>query len=251
MHSLVLVLASVLFGAEPVQAESRDIEIPGYHYSVTDIKSKGLTSEKLFSTLSTSWMDLEHSICANRAQVWSYDLKRKYGINTGTVFVFFGKKVWKGRRHKYWYHAGTYVVEDGQELVLEGSYPKEVFKPLTLIEWMDNEMEGVVDASRCVEIKKDEDRDLTEQFYFHAFLPNVRKNGKPAYDCYYRKVPGYIAYPETVAELELGVDEDGNKTDYSLKGYDKPTLLNACVDAFAGRNFLKKTAARSFCNHYY
>ena len=246
----ILFLSSVV----PAQATIRDIEIPGYNYSVTDIKAKGLTAQDLFNSLSRNWMDLEHSVCANRAHVWSYDLHRKYGINTGTIFVFFGKKVWKGQRHKYWYHAGTYVVEDGQEWVLEGSYPDRFTTPLTVVEWMNQEMEGAngkVDASRCVEIKKDEDRDLTERFYVHAFLPSERPKGKEAYHCYFRKVPGYLPYPETVAELELGVDEDGNKVDNQLAGYDRMTLWNACVDAYAGRNFFKKADARSFCNQRY
>jgi hypothetical protein len=247
---------TVLFLAiiAPAHATIRDIEIPGYQYLVTDIKAKGLTAQDLFDSLSRNWMDLEHSVCANRAHIWSYDLHRKYGINTGTIFVFFGKKVWKGQRHKYWYHAGTYVVEDGQELVLEGSYPGRFKAPLTVVEWMDQEMEGAngkVDASRCVEIKKDEDRDLTERFYVHAFLPSERPKGKDAYHCYYRKVPGYLAYPETVAEQELGVDEDGNKVDDWITGYDRSTLFSACVDAYAGRNFFKKAVARSFCNQRY
>ena len=93
------------------KAFSADVGIDGYNYSVTDVKSKGLTAQRLFDSMSTSWMDLEHSVCANRAHVWSYDLHRKYGINTGTIFIFFGAKVWDGQKHSYWYHAGTYVVE--------------------------------------------------------------------------------------------------------------------------------------------
>jgi hypothetical protein len=225
-----------------------DVAIEGYNYSVTDIKAKGLSAQKLYDSMSASWMDLEHSVCANRAHVWSYDLHRKFGINTGTIFIFFGAKVWEGQKHTYWYHAGTYVVEDGKELVMEQSYPSEVSKPLTVVEWMDNEMEGVVDASKCIELKKGQDQDLTSLFYFHGYLPNKRANGKPAFDCYYRKVPGFIPYPETTAELELGLDEDGNKTDYDLTGYNKDILYTACVDAYAGKNFFKKGEARKYCS---
>jgi hypothetical protein len=232
------------------KAYSADVAIQGYNYSVTDIKSKGLTAQRLFNSLSTSWMDLEHSVCANRSHVWSYDLHRKFGINTGTIFIFFGEKVWEGEKHKYWYHAGTYVVEDGKELVLEQSYPSEVFGPLSVVDWMHNEMEGKADASKCVELKNGEDQDMAERFYHHSFLPHKRNNGKKAYHCYYRKVPGYIAYPETTAELELGVDEDGNKIDYDLKNFDQSTLFTACVDAYTGRKFLKKGAAKSFCKSY-
>ena len=245
----VVTVAFVCLSVGVPKSFARDIGISGYNYSVTDIKSKGLSAQQLFDETSFSWMDLEHSVCANRAHVWSYNLHRRHGINTGTIFIFFGAKVWHGQKHSYWYHAGTYVVEDGKELVLERSY-SDVFKPLTIVEWMDNEMEGRVDASKCVEIKKDEDQDLTSRFYYHGFLPNVRDNGKQAYDCYYRKIPGYLPYPETAAEMELGVDVDGKKIDYDLKDYNRDTLYTACVDAYAGGNFFKKGSARSFCSSY-
>lgn len=232
------------------EAFSADIPIEGYNYSVTDIKSKGLNAQRLFNSLRASGMDLEHSICSNRSYVWSYDLHRKFGINTGTIFIFFGARVWAGEKHEYWYHAGTYVVEDGKELVLEKSYPEEVSKPLTVVEWMDNEMEGRVNAAKCVELKRFGDEDITKLFYYHNFLPNRRKAGLPAYDCYYRKVPGYIPYPEMVAELDLGVDENGEKIDYNMKGYDRAILQSACVDSYSGRNIFKKGQARSFCSSY-
>lgn len=247
--SLVTVVFAYLSAGLP-KTFAADIAIEGYNFKVTDIAAKGITAQRLFNEQSTGWMDLEHSVCANRAHVWSYDIYRKYRVNTGTIFIFFGAKVWEGQKHKYWYHAGTYVVENGVEKVIEGSYPSEVSKPLTVVEWMDNEMEGRVNASKCVEIKKDADRDLTELFYFHSFLPNYRANGKPAYDCYFRKVPGYIPYPETTAELELGVDEDGQKIDYELKNFDKAILWNACVDAYVGKKYLKRAAARKFCDSY-
>ena len=227
-----------------------DVPIPGYSYSVTDIQSQGLNSQALFSSMSTSWMDLKHSVCSNRAYIWSYDLHRKYGLNTGTIFVFFGEKVWERQKKSYWYHAATYIVENGKELVLEGSYPDEVFKPLTVVEWMDNEMEGRVDASRCVELKKSEDQDLTQLFYYHSFLPSNRAHGKDAYHCYYRKVPGYIPYPETVAELELGVEESGEKIDYQLKSYDQGILYQACLDAFSRRGS-RRGSANGFCGQYF
>ena len=250
MHkaSFVTVLSACLSIGVP-KAFSANIPIEGYNYSVTDIKSKGLSAQALFDETNYLGMDLEHSVCANRAQVWSYDLHRKYGINPGTIFIFFGAKVWEGQKHSYWYHAGTYVVENGKELVLERSY-SDVTKPLTVVEWMDNEMEGRVDASKCIELKKGADADLTADFYVHAFLPNYRDNGKHAYDCYYRKVPGYIPYPETVAELELGKDEDGNPIDLGLKTYDHDIVHNACVDAYSGNNIFKRGSARNFCDHY-
>lgn len=221
-------------------------------YQVTDVASKGWTADQLFADVASSarWMDLKHSVCSNRAQVWSYDLYRKRGLQPGTIFVFFTARVWANDRKGWHYHAGTYVMENGVPKVLEGSYPDETQKAQTVVEWMDTEMEGRADATRCLQLTAD-DTDLTEYFYqTKGNLPETRANGKPGAPCYYRMVPGYIAYPYQVAELELGRDDRGAKSDYAPTGYDLDQIYWACVDAYSGRDPFKRGGGKNFCKRY-
>jgi hypothetical protein len=110
-------------------------------------------------------------------------------------------------------------------------------------------MEGKEDALKCIEITE-KDTDLTAYFYARNNLPRVRDNGKTGAPCYYRRVPGYIPYPATVAELEFGVDADGNKINYSMNDFHADDLYIACVDAYVGNKFLKRATAASFCKKY-
>lgn len=104
-----------------------------FDYQLTDIASKGLTKEKLFAKTQTSFMDLEHSICANRAHVWGYDLFRfNNKINTGKIFIFFGSSIWTDDKHGYMYHVAPYIIENGNEFVMESSYPSELKAPVTV-----------------------------------------------------------------------------------------------------------------------
>lgn len=226
--------------------------MPGYDYKVTDIAKLGLNSQQLFDSLPTKWMDLDNSTCSKRTLVWSYYLKKKYNINPGLIFVFFGKRVWEGHKKQYWYHAGTYVVENGVEKFLEASYPNEFSSPLTLYPWMAQEMEysrTPIDSTKCVEITP-EDTDLLDHFLSRGFFPNQRDNGKPAYDCYYKKVPPYLAYPGVVGELELGHDVNGQPTDYTVTHFEDDWVFEACVDARSGGKRLRRSEARSFCSSY-
>lgn len=226
--------------------------LPRYQYEVTDVATRGLTADALFGDVSSSagWMDLKHSVCSNRSHVWAYDLYRKRNLQPGTIFVFFARSVWKNDRKGWHYHAGTYVMENGTPKVLEGSYPRETRRPQTVVEWMNTEMEGRVDARKCIQITED-DTDLTEYFYQTlGNLPEKRSNGKAGSQCYYRMVPGYIAYPYQVAEVELGLDEDGKKSSYAPTAFDLDQVYTACIDSYAGRDHLKKLAARKHCKNF-
>lgn len=224
--------------------------IEDYQYQVTDIATKGLTSEKLFAAIDTSWMELEHSVCANRALLWGYQLHNQYKIQTGKIFMFFVSDLWTNDKQGWMYHAGTYVIENGKEVFLERSYPTQVKRPLNLIEWMDDEMEGRADAKDCIEITK-KDVDLTPYFYARRNLPRKRGDGLAGAPCYYRKVPEYFSYPATVAEVDFGKDANGKPIDYTLSEYDRTELYYACVDAASGGKWARRGSARSFCEGRY
>lgn len=227
----------------------RGAYLPYYQYTVSDVAQMGLTSQRLFQELMRTSMDLKNSVCSNRAHFWGYDLYRKYKIQPGRIFVFFISDIWANDKQGWMYHAGTYVMENGEVKVLEGSYPDEVFKPLTITEWIDTEMEGREDPKKCIEITE-ADTDLTEYFFARNNLPAVRSNGKPGAPCYYRMVPGYLPYPASVAEVELKRDARGNPSDYSPKGFDLDEVFAACEDSFSGGKFMKRAAARQFCKSY-
>jgi hypothetical protein len=205
--------------------------IKDFNYQLTDIAQKGLKKEDLFPKMTRNGVDLENSICANRAHLWAYDFYRWYGINTGKIFIFFGSSIWEGDDQGWMYHVAPYIVENGKEYVMEASYD-DVPKPLTVNEWISNETYERV--SDCVEITA-ADTDLTEYFYARYNLPEVRANGRTSGRCYIRKVPGHYWFPTSIAYHDLRRDEDGGEVEFDPKGFDIDDVFDACVDAFSSR----------------
>lgn len=206
-----------------------------FDYQLTDIATKGLIKETLFARTETSFMDLEKSICANRAHVWGYDLTRFNRINTGKIFFFFGESIWtKEDKHGYMYHVAPYIIENGIEYVMESSYPSEMKAPVTVEEWMESETYNRIRASDCLEITA-ADTDLTEYFYARAYLPEKRGAGKQGARCYFRKVPGHYWFPTSIALHDLKKDGDGRKVEFDPKAFDVDDVLEACVETASGK----------------
>lgn len=206
-------------------------EIADFDYHLTDLSSKGLRKEDLFAKMERSMLDLERSICANRAHLWAYDFFREHNINTGKIFIFFGSSIWTDKdKHGYMYHVAPYILENGKEFVMEAGYPSEVKRPLTVNEWIENETYDRVSARDCLEINSN-DTDLTEYFYERINLPEKRSGGKTGARCYIRKVPGHYWFPTSIALHDLRKDEEGNSIDFDPKTFDKNDVLEACIEA--------------------
>jgi len=203
--------------------------IKDFNYQVSDISELGLQKEVLFSKMERKMLDLEKSICSNRAQLWAYDLYRFNGINTGKIFIFFTSSIWRNDKKGWMYHVAPYIVENGTEYVMEATY-SDVTKPLTVEEWAENEMYGRVKGSECLEITAS-DTDLTEYFYERHTLPENRTGGKTGAKCYIRKVPGYYWFPTSIALHDLKRDEKGKKVEYNPKSFDVDDVLEACTEA--------------------
>jgi hypothetical protein len=203
--------------------------ISDFNYELTDLADKNLSKEKLFNGMERKMIDLEKSICANRAHFWAYDFYRFYGINTGKIFIFFGSSIWRNEKKGWMYHVAPYIVENNQEYVMEASY-NDLKHPLTVEEWIENETDGKVKGHECLEIFA-HDTDLTEYFYERYNLPERRNSGKPGAKCYIRKVPGYYWFPASIAAHDLKKNGDGKPVEFNPTRFDKDDVMDACIEA--------------------
>jgi hypothetical protein len=207
--------------------------ITDFNYQVTDIARQGLKKEQLFARMERKIIDLEKSICANRAHLWAYDLHRFWGLNTGKIFIFFSSSVWQNDKKGWMYHVAPYIVENGVEYVMEASY-NDVKQPLTVFDWVENESDGKLAGDECLEITA-ADVDLTKYFYERFNLPEQRNNGKPGARCYIRKVPGHYWFPTSIALHDLKKDAKGRAVDFNPQGFDRDDVLEACTEAASSK----------------
>jgi len=222
--------------------------IKDFNYQLTDIAQRNLSKEELFSSMLRNGVDLEHAICANKAHVWGFDFENRYQIKTGKIFMFFGASIWENASQGWMYHVAPYIVENGQEWVMEASYPSEVSEPLSVNAWLENETDGRIKASQCREIFA-ADTDLTQYFYERYNLPETR-NGKPGAVCYFRKVPGHYWYPTSIAYHDLKKDEDGNEIDYDPKSFDTDDVYSACVEIMTSKIGRFFGGGKGHCKRY-
>lgn len=221
----VLMLTGSLFASDPTY-------LPEFKTHLTDVATKNVKKEVMFSSMLRS-IDLEHSICANRAHLWAYDFFRHYGVMSGKIFIFFGKSIWQDDKESWMYHVAPYIIENGKEFVMEASYG-DVTRPLTVSEWIENETYNRVRGDECV-VLSSQDTDMTEYFYERASLPETRENGKASARCYIRKVPGFYWFPTSIALHELGRDEDGRKVEYNPTSFDVDDVFSACVEVASSK----------------
>ncbi|HXH31404.1 MAG TPA: protein-glutamine glutaminase family protein [Bacteriovoracaceae bacterium] len=217
----VVPFLAVLFS---FSAFAQTITLKDYDYPVTDIASKNLSTEGLFSSMNRSFIDVGSSICSNRALMWANDFKRNYGLNTAKIFVFFTSINGRSANKSWWYHVSPMVNDRGNMVVMDAGFSDMIEGPLSIGDWLV-EFTG---TSNCKEIKADE-TDLIEKMYRTMQFPIRTSYGSN--DCYYRIAPAGNWTPESVAKQILGKDASGTPVRYERNEIDQEELFTACLES--------------------
>lgn len=171
--------------------------IPGYledfQYQLTDIGTRG--AEDAFHALDRDTKMT--SICANRANLWSFQLDhdsmKETGkrLQSGKIFILFTEAVqdpvFNTDDKLWWFHVAPVVLADGQYKVLDGGFPGGIRGPVSVESWNSYFAKG----NRCVELKGS-DTDLIEAMRLERALPQTRGV------CYYRITPMYYLTPLSI-----------------------------------------------------
>lgn len=137
---------------------------------------------KLFKGLFTNYKD--KSICANRAQLWTYEMWKVSQVKSMKAFLFFTHKYNVKYKHKWWYHVTPYVhvknAEEGKfdEMAMDREFTSA---PKSMEKWVDQFMEN---RFKCPVIAKYEEYE----------------NGQETGWCFVRKVPMYTWMPANISE---------------------------------------------------
>lgn len=206
-----------------------DIQIKDYKWTMTDIASKGLTKEALFSKMDRDFIKTGKSICSNRALMWANDFKRDYNLDTGKIFLFFTKKREEPTfRREWWYHVSPVVNERGQVVVMDAGFSGSLKTPFTVAQWL----EYFADTANCKEINANE-TELIEYIWTQQVFPKQTAYGH--HTCYYKIVPHTLWTPDVVAKNLLGRDSTGRPVRVERPEINKDELMQACLEATTGK----------------
>ncbi len=221
----LLVLVTATFLSSWSQAQS--VALPDYNWSSDDIATKGMTKEKLFSTMDRDLVKLGDSICSNRALLWLYDFKRNYDIDGSKIFLFYTGKTGEAGAKTWWYHVSPIIAEHGVEWVMDAGFSRSINSPLSIKDWLKR----FTGSTNCKEINANESDLIERMFQGHVFPENTKYG---SYDCYYKKVPAGYWTPSSVAMNLLGVTASGNPTTFERPEINKNEVYAACKEAVTG-----------------
>lgn len=207
-----------------VSAFSADLKLKDYQWTVTDIASKGLKKEVLFSRMDREFVKPSKSICSNRALMWANNFKNEYNLNTAKIFLFYTKKKGEVSLKTWWYHVSPVVNENGNLWVMDAGFGSWINQPLTKEEWLFK----FANSNNCKEINANE-TELVEMIFNGQVFPHQTSYGY--YDCYYKFVPHTIWTPEVLATNLLGRDSDGRPARMERDEIDSNELYQACIEA--------------------
>jgi hypothetical protein len=233
---VVLLLASFT-------AIAADLKINDYNWNLTDITSRGLNKEILYSRMDREFVNTGSSICSNRAHMWANNFKRQYNLDTGKIFLFYTKKKGTVSRKTWWYHVAPIINEGGNIFVMDAGFSGWFNKPMTKEEWLYQ----FTTSTNCKEINANE-TDLVQRIFYAQVFPHETAYGN--YDCYYKFTPHTIWTPDVLAQNLLGVDSNGVPVHQERPEIDRLELLQACVEATSSKLGYIFGASKEACNQY-
>lgn len=236
---LILVTATFL----STLAQAQNVALPDYNWSSDDIATKGITKEKLFSSMDRDLVKLGDSICSNRALLWLYDFKRNYDIDGSKIFLFYTGKTGDAGAKTWWYHVSPIVAERGVEWVMDAGFSRSINSPLLIKDWVKR----FTGSTNCKEIQANE-TDLIERMFKGQVFPETTKYG--TYDCYYKKVPAGYWTPASVAMNLLGTTANGTATTFERPEINKNEVYAACKEAVTGPIGYALGAGKKKCKKY-
>jgi hypothetical protein len=205
-------------------AIAADLKLKDYQWTVTDIASRGLKKENLFSSMDRDFVKPGKSICSNRALMWANNFKNQHNIDTAKIFLFYTKKKGDMSLKTWWYHVSPVVNENGNLFVMDAGFGSWINSPLTKDQWLFK----FSNSNNCKEINANE-TELVEMIFKGQVFPHETSYGN--YDCYYKFVPHTIWTPDILASNLLGRDSDGRPSRVERNAINSNELYQACLEA--------------------
>jgi len=205
-----------------------------YQYQVANLPSV----EAAQALMNTETRDTaSNSVCANRADVWTYMMHKGQNVQVGKVFIHF-TKLGQANENKQWaYHVAPYVVVDGQEMVLDNGFDQFHHAPALLSDWTNYFGKSsncvVLDPTHNPEHLKLEKNDLPNDSVDPLTYTRGSARQYPTIEgiCYIRKVPMYYVYPIDVYGADLTLSGQTQFSKYLIHDFDQDDVLAACRQA--------------------
>lgn len=222
-------------------AQVQSVTMPGYladyHYQVANV-----TQDEAQAAMKSERTDFQRdSVCADRAELWTYVMQDKFNISPGKVFIHFTDEGLPKEDKQWAYHVAPYVIVDGEEMVLDSGFSVFKGRPVKLTEWM--KYFGKSDACKVLDPTHNKADLALEQNNLpfdqdesgNPLTPLNYTDGAarqyPATDgaiCYVRKVSPVYRYPKDVYAADLALSGQHVYDKFLMKTFDKDEVSFSC-----------------------
>jgi hypothetical protein len=205
-----------------------------YQYQVANLSSM----EQAQSLIDSETRDTtQNSICANRADIWSFIMNKNTNLQVGKVFIHFTAEGEATESAAWAYHVAPYVLVNGEEMVLDSAFGVFHGQPTPLADWTNY----FGKSRNCVVL--DPTHNPAHLALEQNNLPNDNVNPNtftrgaprqyPATEgiCYIRKVPMYYVYPIDVYGADLTLAGQSQYSRYLINQFSTDDALAACKQA--------------------
>lgn len=205
-----------------------------YRYQVVNLSSMDEAQELMnLETKDTR----QKSVCANRAELWTYNMNHTDAVQVGKVFIHFTEYGEADQNKEWSYHVAPYVMVNGEEMVLDAGFGQFHGNPVAIKDWE----KYFGKSENCVVL--DPTHNPTHLALEQNDMPSdgvtpltYTKGGARQYPatlgiCYVRKVPMYYAYPKDVYAADLALAGNSNYSEFIKTGFDQDEVLFACKQA--------------------
>lgn len=237
MRFLVLSLFAIF------SAHATDIQIKDYKWTMTDVSSRKLSKETLYSRMDRDFIKTKSSICSNRAHMWANNFKKEHNLDTGKIFLFYTKKKGDVSLKTWWYHVAPVINENGNVWVMDAGFPGWIKSPLSAQQWLFK----FADSTNCKEINANE-TELIDLIFKGQVFPHQTSYGY--HDCYYKITPHTIWTPEILAMNLTGRNSEGRPVRVERNEIDSNELFQACIEATSSKFGYALGASKKKCKEY-
>jgi hypothetical protein len=231
-----------------------DPQTPGflsdYQYQVVNLPSLA-DAQRLMNLEYSDTRD--RSVCANRAEVWSFMIEKSTGLKIGKVFIHFTDKGQADENGKWAYHVAPYVLVNGQEYVLDNGFAYFEHKPAKMSDWQNY----FGKSPNCVVLDPTHNpRHLAMEQYnmpndwvtpLEYKTGNARQYPSTEGICYVRKVPMYYWFPYQVYGADLYLSGQAKYSQYIATHFEPEDVIDACKQAtHLGSIFGRENACKKY-----
>ena len=205
-----------------------------YNYQVAQLSSVS-AAQSLMNFESTETRN--KSICANRAAVWSFIMRKERNVQVGKVFIHFTKDGQANENKQWSYHVAPYVIVNGEEMVLDSAFSEFNGAPTKLSNWTNyfgkSQNCVVLDPTHNPQHLKYEQNNLPNDFVTPLTYTRGGARQYPTTEgiCYIRKVPMYYSFPIEVYGADLALTGKTEYSSYLKQDFVKQDMIDSCKQA--------------------